>query len=90
MPCSLPQALYVNAFDWVIGKINAALAGDGGGGAADLGAEEDQRFVGLLDIFGFENFACNSFEQLCINLTNERLQQHFMDALVTVQARDLA
>ncbi|XP_011472695.1 unconventional myosin-VIIb [Oryzias latipes] len=66
------KALYGKLFIWVVNKINSAVYKT---------AEEDkdlQQSIGLLDIFGFENFTKNSFEQLCINFANEQLQQFFV------------
>ena len=67
-------------FGWICSHINQMLApsglafADSGGGGR---AESNFREVGILDIFGFENFEKNSFEQLCINVTNEQLQNFF-------------
>ncbi|XP_052540358.1 unconventional myosin-Vb-like [Tympanuchus pallidicinctus] len=64
---ALAKFLYARLFLWVLEILNGALRG----------AEERQRFIGVLDIYGFETFATNSFEQFCINYANEKLQQQF-------------
>ncbi|RHZ24275.1 hypothetical protein DYB37_011070, partial [Aphanomyces astaci] len=71
----LAKAMYSALFDWLVDRINVATAEMTGAlPMNDVGAS---RFIGILDIFGFEILAVNSFEQLCINYTNEMLQQQF-------------
>ncbi|KAG7369553.1 myosin head motor domain containing protein [Nitzschia inconspicua] len=71
---ALIKAVYGAAFDFVVEKVNASIQGSSqpSNGNDTLGAS-----IGVLDIFGFETFEYNSFEQLCINYTNEALQQQF-------------
>jgi myosin heavy subunit len=63
------KSLYGKLFDWLICMINKALSGIGGEAAA---SKDKVMTIGVLDIFGFESFATNSFEQLCINYCNEK------------------
>ncbi|KAM9814851.1 unconventional myosin-Vc isoform X1 [Syngnathus typhle] len=64
---ALAKRIYAHLFDCVINKINKALQVPG----------KQHAFVGVLDIYGFETFDINSFEQFCINYANEKLQQQF-------------
>ncbi|RLN78153.1 hypothetical protein BBJ28_00007988, partial [Nothophytophthora sp. Chile5] len=73
---ALAKAIYSNVFDWLVETINTSLEND----------KKMRRHVGILDIFGFEHFKHNSFEQFCINYANEKLQQKFtQDVFKTVQ-----
>nr|XP_033487862.1 myosin VIIAa [Epinephelus lanceolatus] len=83
-PLSMEQALdvrdafvkgiYGRLFVWIVEKINAAIYKP----TSSSNTKALRRSIGLLDIFGFENFTVNSFEQLCINFANENLQQFFV------------
>nr|XP_006637180.1 PREDICTED: myosin-16 isoform X1 [Lepisosteus oculatus]XP_015215928.1 PREDICTED: myosin-16 isoform X1 [Lepisosteus oculatus]XP_015215929.1 PREDICTED: myosin-16 isoform X1 [Lepisosteus oculatus] len=64
---ALAKAVYDKMFKWMVARINKTL---------DTKMQR-QYFIGVLDIAGFEIFEFNSFEQLCINFTNEKLQQFF-------------
>uniref|UniRef100_A0A6M2F8Q5 Myosin-17-like n=1 Tax=Populus davidiana TaxID=266767 RepID=A0A6M2F8Q5_9ROSI len=64
---ALAKTIYSRLFDWLVDKINVSIG-------QDLNSKS---IIGVLDIYGFESFKCNSFEQFCINFTNEKLQQHF-------------
>jgi myosin heavy subunit len=68
------QAVYDRLFTWIVGKINAALNVPG-----EVGKKSYMgTVIGVLDIYGFEIFDVNSFEQFCINYCNEKLQQLFI------------
>ena len=59
---TLAKAIYSNLFDWTVRTVNALLR-----------TKDAPLSVGILDIFGFEVFDVNSFEQLCINYANEKV-----------------
>ncbi|KAL5223712.1 hypothetical protein ABZP36_010351 [Zizania latifolia] len=63
----LAKTIYSRLFDWLVDKINSSIGQDA----------KSKSLIGVLDIYGFESFKLNSFEQFCINYTNEKLQQHF-------------
>jgi myosin heavy subunit len=77
---AIAKALFSKLFDHLIHDINNKLSqGIGDKGGADL------KMIGVLDIFGFESFESNSFEQLCINYCNEKLQFHFNDHIFSLE-----
>uniref|UniRef100_A0A8C2CT99 Myosin IXb n=1 Tax=Cyprinus carpio TaxID=7962 RepID=A0A8C2CT99_CYPCA len=68
---SMAQSLYSALFDWIVLRINHALLNK-----RDLEESVPSLSIGVLDIFGFEDFKTNSFEQFCINYANEQLQYY--------------
>lgn len=74
---ALAKAIYNKIFDHLVVKINTAF---------DRDSSPNPPFIGILDIFGFEDMALNGFEQLLINFTNEKLQLLFNEA--TFKVRD--
>ncbi|KAF9368899.1 Myosin type-2 heavy chain 1, partial [Podila verticillata] len=67
---SVAKYIYSSLFDWLVNNINASLS-------SEAVASQIHSFIGVLDIYGFEHFKKNSFEQFCINYANEKLQQEF-------------
>ncbi|KAI8142414.1 P-loop containing nucleoside triphosphate hydrolase protein [Fennellomyces sp. T-0311] len=66
---SVAKYVYANLFEWLVGVINDSLSSPD--------PSKVSTFIGVLDIYGFEHFKKNSFEQFCINYANEKLQQQF-------------
>ncbi|XP_067236757.1 unconventional myosin-Va isoform X2 [Chanodichthys erythropterus] len=64
---ALSKHIYAKLFSWIVGQVNKALST----------SSKPHSFIGVLDIYGFETFEVNSFEQFCINYANEKLQQQF-------------
>uniref|UniRef100_A0A8C7Y030 Myosin Ic, paralog b n=1 Tax=Oryzias sinensis TaxID=183150 RepID=A0A8C7Y030_9TELE len=69
---ALSKAVYGRTFTWLVNKINFSLANKDE-------SNKNYSVIGLLDIYGFEVFQNNSFEQFCINYCNEKLQQLFIE-----------
>jgi len=73
---ALIKAIYGAMFNYLVKRINDSVAGDSG--EKEVTSDpRNEASIGILDIFGFESFQVNSFEQLCINFCNETLQQQF-------------
>lgn len=75
------KGIYGRLFIWIVDKINAAIYKPKEHGAY-------RKSIGVLDIFGFENFENNSFEQLCINFANENLQQFFVQHIFKLEQEE--
>lgn len=73
------KGIYGRLFIWIVSKVNAAI----------YKPKSTQRTsIGVLDIFGFENFKTNSFEQFCINYANENLQQFFVQHIFKLEQEE--
>ncbi|CAK0813139.1 unnamed protein product [Prorocentrum cordatum] len=74
---TMAKVAYSRLFDWLVWRINKSTA--------SKVSTEKMRQISILDIYGFEVFEWNSFEQLCINFANEKLQQHFNSHMFTLE-----
>ena len=77
---ALAKAIYFNLFDWIVERVNMSLKARGAMANS----------IGILDIYGFEIFERNSFEQLCINYVNEKLQQIFIQLTLRTEQEEYA
>lgn len=76
---AISKACYERMFKWLVTRINKSL---------DRTKRQGASFIGILDIAGFEIFKMNSFEQLCINYTNEKLQQLFNHTMFILEQEE--
>ncbi|KAJ7751188.1 microfilament motor [Mycena maculata] len=75
---ALAKAIYNNLFEWIVSRINVSMKP----------RSASAQIIGILDIFGFEIFEDNSFEQLCINYVNEKLQQIFIELTLKTEQEE--
>ncbi|TDH72005.1 hypothetical protein CCR75_001030 [Bremia lactucae] len=77
---ALAKAIYSSLFLWLVSELNRTISR----------TQDKWGFIGVLDIYGFEKFEWNTFEQLCINYANEKLQRHFNQHMLEVEQNDYA
>ncbi|XP_060894091.1 unconventional myosin-Ih [Labrus mixtus] len=77
---ALAKAIYGQTFTWLVSRINESME--------NKVREEKDTVIGLLDIYGFEVFYVNSFEQFCINYCNEKLQQLFIQLTLKAEQEE--
>ncbi|OCF74371.1 myosin-1 [Kwoniella mangroviensis CBS 8886] len=75
---ALAKALYNNLFEWIVSRVNVSMKPQ----------QNPDYVIGVLDIYGFEIFQDNSFEQLCINYVNEKLQQIFIELTLKAEQEE--
>ncbi|KAG8762967.1 class II myosin [Ceratobasidium sp. 428] len=75
---ALAKALYNNLFEWIVSRVNISMKP----------RQATAQVIGVLDIYGFEIFQDNSFEQLCINYVNEKLQQIFIELTLKTEQEE--
>ncbi|KAJ6483910.1 P-loop containing nucleoside triphosphate hydrolase protein [Mycena vulgaris] len=75
---ALAKAIYNNLFEWIVSRVNVSMKP----------RSASAQVIGILDIFGFEIFEDNSFEQLCINYVNEKLQQIFIELTLKTEQEE--
>ncbi|XP_073346792.1 unconventional myosin-IXb isoform X2 [Pagrus major] len=80
---SMAKSLYGALFDWIVLHINHAMLN-----RRDMEESVSCLSIGVLDMFGFENLQTNSFEQLCINYTNEKLQYYINQHIFKLKQED--
>lgn len=77
---ALAKGIYNNLFEWIVERVNVSLKPNS--------QEYEKKSVGILDIYGFEIFDQNSFEQICINYINEKLQQIFIELTLKAEQEE--
>ncbi|KAG9016066.1 class II myosin [Tulasnella sp. 427] len=75
---ALAKAIYNNLFEWIVSRVNISMKP----------RSAHAHLIGVLDIYGFEIFQDNSFEQLCINYVNEKLQQIFIELTLKAEQEE--
>ncbi|GAA6014234.1 hypothetical protein JCM10207_006141 [Rhodosporidiobolus poonsookiae] len=75
---ALAQAIYNNLFEWIVDRVNISMKSK----------SQSSNIIGVLDIYGFEIFDTNQFEQLCINYVNEKLQQIFIQLTLKTEQEE--